>query len=119
MRRQVVAAATSILLGFGCTDRSRVSDGANSSGVGRVDAAAAMLDATVAPSFVPATCAPQANCENGFCLIPAGTFTMGSPLTEAYRGRNNEDQVQVTFTHSFLLQQTEVTQGQWKSMGFP
>ncbi|RYZ68243.1 MAG: formylglycine-generating enzyme family protein [Proteobacteria bacterium] len=76
-------------------------------------------EAVRGPSFAPAMCTANLNCDDGFCLIPAGSFVMGSPPDEFGRGRNNEDQVKVTFTHSFLLQQTEVTQAQWTSMGFP
>jgi formylglycine-generating enzyme required for sulfatase activity len=47
-----------------------------------------------------------------FKLIPAGTFTMGSPTTELGR---DEDEIQhsVTLTKSFYIQTTEVTQEQW------
>ena len=44
--------------------------------------------------------------------IPAGTFTMGSPASEEGRGRD-EDQVEVTLSKPFFMQETEVTQGQW------
>ena len=44
--------------------------------------------------------------------IPAGTFTMGSPHSEAGRG-SDEDQVEVTITTPFYMADTEVTQGQW------
>jgi len=48
-----------------------------------------------------------------FRLIPAGTFVIGSPTDEL--GRNsNEAQYTVTFTDSFYMQTTEVTQGQWE-----
>jgi len=50
-----------------------------------------------------------------FNLIPAGTFTMGSPEDEP--GRNdNETQHQVTLTQAFYMQTTEVTQGQWEAV---
>ncbi len=50
-----------------------------------------------------------------FRWCPAGTFFMGSPATET--GHNaNEDTVQVTLTSGFWLGETEVTQGQWKSL---
>jgi len=48
-------------------------------------------------------------------LIPAGTFTMGSPASEKYR-RDNETQHQVTLTKPFYMGRTEVTQGQWKKV---
>ena len=50
-----------------------------------------------------------------FKLIPAGTFTMGSPVSEL--GRNSDEtQHQVTLTQSFYMQTTEVTQAQWTSV---
>ncbi len=47
-----------------------------------------------------------------FATVPAGTFTMGSPLTEL--GRNaNEIPHEVSLTRSFLIQTTEVTNQQY------
>jgi formylglycine-generating enzyme required for sulfatase activity len=51
-----------------------------------------------------------------FVLIPAGTFTMGSPLDEPERDIDESPQHQVTISRSFYMQTTEVTQGQWKSV---
>ena len=47
--------------------------------------------------------------------IPAGKFTMGSPVGEKDR-RENEAQVSVTLTKPFGLGKTEVTQGQWQNV---
>jgi formylglycine-generating enzyme required for sulfatase activity len=47
--------------------------------------------------------------------IPSGTFTMGSPSSEAGRD-GDESQVSVTLTKGYWLGQTEVTQGQWKQL---
>jgi formylglycine-generating enzyme required for sulfatase activity len=47
--------------------------------------------------------------------IPAGTFTMGSPESEAGR-EDDESQHQVTISKPFYMQTTEVTQGQWKAV---
>lgn len=44
---------------------------------------------------------------------PAGSFRMGSPKTEPHH-RDDEGQVNVTFTKGFWMGQYEVTQAQWK-----
>jgi len=48
-------------------------------------------------------------------LIPAGSFTMGSPPDEPERW-DNETQHEVTLTRSFYLQSTEVTNQQYADM---
>lgn len=82
--------------------------------------------AWLAAVFLAASCASDskhrdhgAMCSLGWCRIPAGTFVMGSPVTQVGRARNNENQVQVTLTRSFLIQQHETTQREWRSLGFP
>jgi formylglycine-generating enzyme required for sulfatase activity len=50
-----------------------------------------------------------------FNNIPAGTFTMGSPESEADR-EDDETQHKVTIGKAFYMQTTEVTQGQWKAV---
>jgi formylglycine-generating enzyme required for sulfatase activity len=50
-----------------------------------------------------------------FVLIPAGTFTMGSPTDEPGRW-SDETQHTVTLTQSFYMQTTEVTQAQWEAV---
>jgi sulfatase modifying factor 1 len=70
---------------------------------------------TCSPGFVPqnGACAPIPP-PAGFVLVPAGTFTLGSPVSE--RGRfTDEAQVTVTLTRAFFAQATEATQGQWKA----
>jgi len=47
-----------------------------------------------------------------FVLVQAGSFRMGSPVTEPYRS-NDETRHKVTLKKSFYLQATEVTQAQW------
>ena len=50
-----------------------------------------------------------------FVLIPAGTFKMGSPASEANRG-SDETQHTVKLSKAFYMGTTEVTQAQWKAM---
>jgi formylglycine-generating enzyme required for sulfatase activity len=48
-------------------------------------------------------------------LIPAGTFTMGSPATEKERGRDEGPQHQVSMPQ-FNIGKFEVTQAQWREV---
>ncbi len=53
-----------------------------------------------------------------FVLVPAGSFTMGSPKSE--KGRQwNETRHKVIISKSFYMGETEVTQGQWKKLVSP
>ena len=61
----------------------------------------------------------EARCHDGFCLVPAGCFTAGSPANEPGRGRYSEEMREVTLTHPFLIGQHELTQGEWVQAGFP
>jgi formylglycine-generating enzyme required for sulfatase activity len=47
--------------------------------------------------------------------IPAGTFMMGSPRSEADH-KFDEKEHEVTLTRGFLLMEHEVTQGEWQSV---
>lgn len=49
------------------------------------------------------------------CYIPPGSFTMGSPASEAER-TDDEDQVPVKISRGFWLAQTECTQAQWHAV---
>ena len=51
-----------------------------------------------------------------FNLLPAGSFTMGSPADEPGRGDDEEPPHPVTLTQSFYMQVTEVTNGQWDAV---
>jgi len=53
--------------------------------------------------------------EMKFLLIPAGTFTMGSPPSEVGR-YDDEIQHRVKITHAFYAGVREVTQGQWRAV---
>jgi formylglycine-generating enzyme required for sulfatase activity len=49
------------------------------------------------------------------CYCPSGSFTMGSPASEADRSED-EQQVRVTLSHSYWMGRTEVTQAQWSAV---
>jgi formylglycine-generating enzyme required for sulfatase activity len=49
-------------------------------------------------------------------LIPAGTFTMGSPESEPGRSSNEGPQHQVTISKPFYLGKYELTQAQWSAV---
>ncbi len=51
-----------------------------------------------------------------FGLLPAGTFTMGSPSDEPGRNSTEGPQHEVTLTQPFYMQITEVTQDQWEAV---
>ena len=57
------------------------------------------------------------SCTNGWCKIPAGCFTMGSPTSDPCRETaGKETSHQVTLTHNFEISQTEVTQKQFMAL---
>ncbi len=51
-----------------------------------------------------------------FVWIPAGSFTMGSPDTEASRDSDEGPQHIVSLTHGFWMGKYEVTQAQWEQI---
>jgi formylglycine-generating enzyme required for sulfatase activity len=57
-----------------------------------------------------------AECRNcpEMIILPAGSFTMGSPADEALR-RDNEPQSTITFPTAFAIARTPVTWDQWES----
>jgi formylglycine-generating enzyme required for sulfatase activity len=57
------------------------------------------------------------DCSGGWCRVPPGCFLMGSPDSEWGRGANSENQIAITLTHPFLIQQRELTQGEWTAQG--
>jgi formylglycine-generating enzyme required for sulfatase activity len=70
------------------------------------------------PGFSIATCRLRVTANDGyadFVSIPPGTFMMGSPVDELSRGLD-EAQHQVTLTHGFRVQATEVTNKQYRDM---
>jgi len=70
---------------------------------------------TAQPSLAPTTSARLSNSLGmEFVRLPAGTFMMGSPASEA--GHYKERQFQVTLSQAFYMQTTEVTQAQWQAV---
>jgi len=71
-------------------------------------------------------CGPGEECLSGVCsafvLIPAGSFTMGTPdgsgndPAETCRKADEGPQHQVTLTNEFYMKQTEVTQAEWNAV---
>jgi formylglycine-generating enzyme required for sulfatase activity len=61
----------------------------------------------------------EPRCHDAYCLIPAGCFVKGSPPDEFYRGRYTEEQRETTLTRSFVMQEHELTQGEWEAFGYP
>ncbi len=56
-------------------------------------------------------------CTDGWCVIPAGTFTMGSPEDDpCYKIADTEPQHEVTLTHKFIMAATEVTQKDFQEL---
>lgn len=127
-RALAIAAAGSIAWMWvwcgGAPDDYQAVSSSSSGGQGGNDGAATP-DTSSRPPAAPYTrlplpaCPAHVGCKDGFCLVPAGTFTMGSPPDEFGRGRHTEEQSQVTYTHALAVQQTEMTQQQWEGMGFP
>jgi formylglycine-generating enzyme required for sulfatase activity len=67
-----------------------------------------------APQPVP-TPLPSAAMLDGFVLVAAGTFMMGSPVSEVKR-INNEVQHKVTISKPFYMGKYEVTQKEWAAV---
>lgn len=51
---------------------------------------------------------------DGWACIPAGVFTMGSPVREPGRDPNEGPQFEQRINHPFLASTTEVTQAEWR-----
>lgn len=61
----------------------------------------------------------RADCKDGWCRIPAGCFVMGAAPCQWARALVSENEMLVTLTHAFEIQQYEVTQAQWTALGLP
>ena len=56
-----------------------------------------------------------ADCHNAWCKIPAGTFTMGCTAEEYGCVESAELATPVTLTRDFVIQQFELTRGEWQA----
>jgi formylglycine-generating enzyme len=65
--------------------------------------------------FLVSRAVSWAEVPDGFALVKAGTFTMGSPAGEGGR-RNDEKQHGVRISRDFYMSKYEVTQGQWEAV---
>ena len=79
----------------------------------RTPARAAAQDRQAAAAKPGSTFKDCRNCPE-MVVIPAGSFMMGSPATEAGR-RDNEPQSRVTIARAFAVSKTEVTWDQWEA----
>jgi len=63
-------------------------------------------------------CVPQTVgfCINDWCLIPAGNDMIGAPNGDDKATNSEIPQHEVWFTRSYYIKQTEVTQGEWRSL---
>lgn len=63
-------------------------------------------------------CVPQTVgfCIDDWCLIPAGNDMIGAPNGDDKATNSEVPQHEVWFTRSYYIKQTEVTQGEWKSL---
>ena len=104
--------------GTGATSSSGGSSGSGGAGGSAADSGTdAAGDADSGPSFDCEHAPVTEDCKAGWCRIPAGCFVMGSPKDEWGRGANDENQVKVTLTHPFLIQQKETSQADWVALG--
>lgn len=118
--RAIVAAAAS-----SCASLSCQSDQANVAPHPPADASYLDADSSPTADVTETTdqwencqhAAVKARCQNGWCEIPAGCVVVGSPHDEWGRAAVQEEQVAVTLTRAFVIQQTEVTQADWLARG--
>ncbi|MBN9164533.1 MAG: formylglycine-generating enzyme family protein [Myxococcales bacterium] len=139
MKTRITVSATTVLLAFGAACTACPADPARPSGLsatseppcgasldtydmlGKRIAGAGDAGCCKSTFDVAADCHhPTVNkdCRDGWCRVPAGCFVMGSPQCAWGRGRHGEPETQVTLTHAFEIQQYEMTQAQWMSLGF-
>ena len=104
--------------GTGATSSSGGTSGSGGAGGSAADSGTdAAADADSGPGFDCEHAPVTEDCKAGWCRIPAGCFVMGSPKDEWGRGANTENQVKVTLTHPFLIQQMETSQADWVALG--
>ena len=128
------------LAGPGCTDRhvsTLAPDDSSAEGLPDGAIADAFVDATggdaweddadagcyrdpyLPDHYSPPCTQPEArpDCANGWCTIQPGCFIMGSPWCEWGRAMYSENPVQVTLTHVYRIQERELAQQEWTSLG--
>lgn len=59
----------------------------------------------------------KAGCEQGMCLVPAGTTKIGSSADEPGRGAYDENQVSVTLSRAYYVADHETTRAEWTALG--
>jgi formylglycine-generating enzyme len=106
-------------IGDASAEEEQAAPGAIDSNVSDADAGPDACASVLTPSGVCLHPKVVQDCDSGWCRIPHGCFIMGSPPCEFGRGLYDEDQIQVSLTRDFEIQQTEMTQGQWTALGFP
>lgn len=121
MRWHLVATATAVLTALyggslSCASCSSSPSLASDAGL---EAGDDVGDVSVSDADAGCATAVIRQCDGSWCFVPPGCFTMGSPEGEWGRGLYDEDQVRVTLTHGFIIQEHETTQQDWRSTGLP
>lgn len=111
-----VATIAGCSLWLQCDQSTQPPDAAIDSGSEKDAIAASDGADAVSPCIHPSV---VQKCNGGWCEIPAGCFTMGSPKTEYGRGPYTETQRSVFLTHAFVIMEREVTLAEWMALGFP
>ena len=84
-------------------------------GGGHADGSSVIPDGSLEASTYPS----PSNCAGGFCKIEPGTFTMGSRPDSWAHPPRGENEVVMTLSRAFLMQQNEVTVEDWAASGLP
>jgi formylglycine-generating enzyme required for sulfatase activity len=119
MRRLLVVGVTVAVALAGCRGDGRPTAPPPTGSCCALDGACTVTMETICTGTWTAsgTCTPNPcpQLPTGMVLIPAGTFTMGSPTSELWR-EADETQHQVTLTRSMYVSTCEVTQSEWQAV---